>query len=222
MKAGLDAVHPRRASTTLVASVDTVEELLRRRAGLPSDDPRRASMRVRSIEASLPLARRLASRYRGHGEPLDDLYQVAALALVKAVDRYDPARQVAFTSYAAPTIVGALKRHFRDSTWRLRVPRRHKEMAVRIGPTRGALTHQLGRSPSLIELAAHLDAAEGEVAGALNAKRCRYPGSLDASSATDRAGGATSHRNHRWCGYRIRCNHQLEPPTPPAGRVAGS
>jgi RNA polymerase sigma-B factor len=191
MTANLASIHPRRASAcaTLGTSVETVEELLRRRAGLPRDDPRRASMRVRSIEAGLPMARRLATRYRGHGEPLDDLYQVAALALVKAVDGYDPARQVAFTSYAAPTIVGALKRHFRDSTWRLRVPRRHKEMAVRIGPVRAALTHQLGRSPSIIELAAHLDATEGEVAVALSARRCRCPESLDASSAADGAWG---------------------------------
>jgi hypothetical protein len=93
-------------------SVATVQELLRQRADLPAGHPGHAVLRARSIEAGLPLARQLAARYQGRGEPLDDLYQVAALALVKAVDGYDPARQVAFTSYAVPTIIGGLKRHF--------------------------------------------------------------------------------------------------------------
>jgi RNA polymerase sigma-B factor len=162
------------------ASEVRVEELLRRRAGLPTGHPGRAVLRMRGIEAGLPLARRLAARYRDRGEPLDDLYQVAALALVKAVDGYDPARQVAFTSYAVPTIDGALKRHFRDTAWRVRVPRRVQELAVGLGATSARLAQQLGRSPSLAELAAHLDAAENDVAIARDAWRFRHLESLDA------------------------------------------
>jgi RNA polymerase sigma-B factor len=169
-----------------LASDSSTEELLRRCADLPADHPGRAELRVRGIEASLPLARRLATRYQGRGEPLDDLYQVAALALVKAVDGYDPARAVAFTSYAVPNIVGALKRHFRDTTWRVRVPRRIQELSVRLGPILAALTQQLSRSPSVAELAVHLDATEDDVATALDAWRFRRPESLDALSATGR------------------------------------
>jgi RNA polymerase sigma-B factor len=160
-----------------------VEDLLRARADLPTAHPDRATLRERSIKASLPLARRLADRYRGHGEPMDDLHQVAALALVRAVDAFDPARRVAFSSYAVPTIVGALKRHFRDHTWRLRVPRPTQDLAVRLGPARATLTQQLSRSPTIAELATHLDAAEPDVALAQDAWRARQPDSLDAAPA---------------------------------------
>lgn len=162
------------------AGTARAQDLLRERADLPTGHPDRATLRERSIEASLPLARRLADRYRGHGEPIDDLYQVAALALVKAVDAFDPARRVAFSSYAVPTIVGALKRHFRDHTWRLRVPRPIQDLAIRLGPARATLTQQLGRSPTLAELAAYLDAAEPDVAFAQDAWQAYRPDSLDA------------------------------------------
>lgn len=99
-----------------------VEHLLRQRADLPSGHPDRRVFRERAIESGLPLARSLASRYRERGEPLDDLCQVAAVGLIKAVDGYDPARSVPFMVYAVPTITGALKHHFRDTTWRIRVP----------------------------------------------------------------------------------------------------
>jgi RNA polymerase sigma-B factor len=162
----------------------TVQDLLRWRADLPTGHPDRATLRERSIEAGLPLARCLAARYRGRGEPPDDLNQVAALALVKAVDGYDPDRQAAFSSYAVPTIVGALKRHLRDTTWRVRVPRRIQELAITVASTSARLAQQLGRSPTLRELAAHLDAAEEDVAIAVNAWQAQHPDSLDALSAS--------------------------------------
>jgi RNA polymerase sigma-B factor len=170
---------------TTVTSTALVHDLLRERNRLPAGHPDRARLRARGIEAGLPLARRLASRYRGRGEPLEDLYQVAALALIKAFDAFDPARQTAFGSYAVPTIEGALKRHFRDTTWRLRVPRPTQEMAVRLGPAVAVLSQQLGRSPTLAELAGHLDVAEQEVAVARDAWRARQPDSLDTLAATD-------------------------------------
>jgi RNA polymerase sigma-B factor len=166
------------------AGASTVEELLRRRAALPAGHPGRTALRTRSIEAGLPLARSLAARYRGRGEPLDDLCQVAALALVKAVDGYDPARQVAFTSYAVPTIVGALRRYFRDTTWRVRVPRRVQELAISLGPANAELAQQLGRAPTLSELATRLGAAKDDVAVAVNSWQFRYPESLDWLPAT--------------------------------------
>jgi RNA polymerase sigma-B factor len=164
------------------AGTATVEELLRQRAALPPQHLGRAALRTRSIEAGLPLARSLAARYRGRGEPLDDLCQVAALALVKAVDGYDTTRQVAFTSYAVPTIVGALKRYFRDSTWRVRVPRRVKDLAIHLGPANAELTQQLGRSPTLTEFAARLGASDDDVAVAVNVWHAYHPDSLDAVS----------------------------------------
>jgi RNA polymerase sigma-B factor len=163
-----------------------VQDLLRQRAGLPTGHPDRAALRERAIEASLPLARRLAIRYTGRGEPLDDLYQVAALALVKAVDGYDPARPSAFTAYAAATIAGRLKCHFRDTAWRVRVPRRVQELAIALVRASASLAQQLGRSPTLPELATHVRAAEEDVAVAMNAWRAYHPESLDAPSATDR------------------------------------
>ena len=163
----------------------TVDDLLRHRAHLPEGHPDRSPLRTRCIEAGLPLARRLAATYLGRGEALEDLEQVAALALVRAVDGYDHSRHVAFACYAVPTIVGALKRHFRDSTWRIRVPRGTKELAVRLASASARLTQQLRRSPTLRELAADLGATEGQVAVALNAWLAHHPASLDALSGTD-------------------------------------
>jgi RNA polymerase sigma-B factor len=162
----------------------TVEEWLRRRAALPAGHPDRVVLRTRGIEAGLPLARSLAARYRGRGEPVEDLCQVAALALVKAVDGYDPARQVAFTSYAVPTIVGALKRYFRDTTWRVRVPRRVQELAISLGPANAELVQQLGRAPTRTELAAYVGAGEADVAVAAASWRFRRLESLEWLSAT--------------------------------------
>jgi RNA polymerase sigma-B factor len=168
------------APATHPTSDGAVQHLLRQRVDLPTGHPQRAALRVSGIEAGLPLARWLAARYRGRGVPLEDLYQVAALALVKAVDGYDPTRQTAFTSYAVPTILGAIKRHFRDTTWQLQVPRRVQTLALHVALHSANLTQRLGRSPTLAELAAHLNAAEPDVALALNAWQARYPDSMEA------------------------------------------
>jgi RNA polymerase sigma-B factor len=157
-----------------------VQDLLHQYAGLPAGHPRRAALRVQSIEAGLPLARRLATRYAGRGEPLDDLVQVAALALVRVIDSFDAARGTAFAAYAVPTILGALKRHFRDATWRVRVPRRVQELAISVGPTSARLAQQLGRSPTRGEVAADLRVTERDVAAAIGARYARWPTSLDA------------------------------------------
>ncbi|MEV4139847.1 sigma-70 family RNA polymerase sigma factor [Dactylosporangium sp. NPDC049742] len=134
----------------------TTEQLLRALRNLPAGHPDREPLRARAIEANLPLANRLAQRYAGRGERPDDLAQVAALALVKAVDGYDPDRLAPFASYAVPTIVGALKRHFRDTAWGMRVPRTTQELVLGVREATGDLEQLRGRTPTAIELAAHL------------------------------------------------------------------
>src|SRR5690349_24357116 len=109
---------------TTVSDQATAAELLTRFAATPPGDRRRGSLRDRAIEAWLPLARHLANRYSGRGEPTDDLVQTANVGLIKAVDKFDPERGVDFAGYAIPTIIGEIKRHFRDRTWSVRVPRR--------------------------------------------------------------------------------------------------
>jgi len=161
-----------------------VERLLRQRAELPAGHRGRPALRDRAIEAGLPMSRYLAARYRGRGEPLDDLHQVAAVGLIKAVDGYDTARPVPFTAYAVPTIVGAVKRHFRDTTWRIRVPRRVQELALTLAPTGAGLAQQLGRSPTVTDLAAHLGAAEQDVSAASYAWAAHRPISLDGFAAS--------------------------------------
>jgi RNA polymerase sigma-B factor len=101
----------------------------------------------------LPLARQLARRYQHGGEQLDDLVQVASLGLLKAIDRFDPARETAFSSFAVPTILGELKRHFRDKGWSVRVPRDLQELAVRVDRVTDELGRELGRAPTLAEVA---------------------------------------------------------------------
>ena len=105
------------------------------------------------VERFLPLARQLARRYQRGGELLDDLNQVASLGLLKAVDRYDPERQTAFSSFAVPTILGELKRHFRDKGWSVRVPRDLQELAVRLEPVSEELSRELGRAATPAEIA---------------------------------------------------------------------
>ena len=108
------------------------------------------------VERFLPLARQLARRYQRAEEPLDDLIQVASLGLVKAIDRFDSDRQVAFSSYAVPTILGEIKRHFRDRTWSVRVPRDLQELSLKVDRTVIAMAKDLQRSPTVSELAEKL------------------------------------------------------------------
>jgi RNA polymerase sigma-B factor len=132
------------------------------------------------IERYMPLARSLALRYRRASEPLDDLIQVASVGLVKAVDRWDPDRGLAFSSYAVPTILGELRRYFRDSTWDVRPARDMQELCLAVEEARDELWIELGRSPTVADLAAHLTRAPEEVMEALQASDGRSLRSLDA------------------------------------------
>ena len=136
--------------------------------------------REQLVERYLPLARRLARRYQRSEEPLEDLVQVASLGLLKAVDRFDTTRETAFSSFAVPTILGELRRHFRDRTWSVRVPRELQELALRVDRTVTALSSQAGRAPTVGEIAAAVDASEEQVLDALQAAGAYRAGSLDA------------------------------------------
>ena len=129
-----------------------------------------------------PLARSVARRYHARGEPIDDLTQVANVGLLKAIDRFDPARGYAFTSYATPTMLGELKRYFRDSGWAVHVPRGVKERAVELAGATEKLSSRLGRSPSLGELAQELGVSEEQTLEAIEAYHARHAAPLEQGS----------------------------------------
>jgi len=139
-------------------------------------------LREQLVAAHLGLAEYLARRFANRGEALDDLVQVASLGLIKAVDRFDPERGVEFSTYATHTIVGELKRHFRDKGWAIRAPRRMQELYLRLGKVVGVLGQELGRSPTIAELAAEVKVSEEEVLEALEAGQAYRSTSLDAPS----------------------------------------
>jgi RNA polymerase sigma-B factor len=140
-------------------------------------DPR---LREALVERFLPLARSIAKRYRKAEEPFDDLLQVASLGLLKAVDRFDPSREIAFSSFAVPTIVGELRRHFRDRCWSVRPPRELQERALEVDKFRTELTTRLGRSPSVREIGQALELGDEQVLEALQAQQGMRAASLDA------------------------------------------
>jgi RNA polymerase sigma-B factor len=145
------------------------------------DYQRTGSRRERDavIERFMPLARSLARRYRRGGEPLEDLEQVASLALVRAVEGFDPKRDVAFSSYAVPTITGALKRHYRDNGWSVRVPRELQELAMRIQRFNEAASATTGMSPTPAQIAEHAGISIEEVIEAREAYQALHADSLD-------------------------------------------
>jgi RNA polymerase sigma-B factor len=170
------------ASVTRVP--DSAEDLLRAMAATPAGSAR-ASLRDQAIAAWLPLARHLAARYAGRGEPTDDLIQTATVGLIKAVDRYDPSRGVDFAGFAIPTVLGEVKRHFRDRTWSIRVPRRLQELRMAITEASNTLTNNLGRSPTVADIAAHLKVTEEEVLEGLEGARAYSATSLSTPVGPD-------------------------------------
>jgi RNA polymerase sigma-B factor len=147
------------------------------------------SARDELVQRFLPLARKLARRYSGAREPFDDLVQVASLGLVKAVDRFDSGRGTAFSSFAVPTILGELKRYFRDLGWAVHVPRGAQERAVRVEDAHQQLSARTGRAPTVTELAEYVELSIEEVLDALETSRAHHASSLDAPYG-DGDGGA--------------------------------
>ena len=150
--------------STASAPAEDIKQLFKR---LRRDGDPRA--REELVSRFLPLAKRLAARYHGAGEPYDDLVQVASLGLVKAVDRFDVVRGVSFTSYAVPTIAGELKRHFRDNSWAVHVPRGLRDRALQVHATIKELSERTGERPPNDELAERLSMSDGQVDDALGA-----------------------------------------------------
>jgi RNA polymerase sigma-B factor len=156
-------------------------EQLWRRFSTHRDQAARAAL----VELYMPVARRMAGRYAGVSEPYDDLLQVASLALLNAIDRFDPARGTPFIGFAKPTIMGELKRHFRDKVWTVRVPRGIHDLMGKLEKVTEELTLELGRPPSVSDLAAELEIEPAEVLEVLEVRKNRRPLSLDAPPPGD-------------------------------------
>ncbi|WP_216362014.1 SigB/SigF/SigG family RNA polymerase sigma factor [Pseudonocardia sp. N23] len=148
-------------------------------AGLDDGDPRRPDLREQLVTGHLPVVRHIARRFAGRGEPVDDLEQAGTVGLINAVDRFDPERGVDFLSYAVPTITGEVRRHFRDRTWSMRVPRRLKELQSAINGAVGLLAQDLGRAPRPTEIAENLGLSVDEVIEGLDARQVYRSTSLD-------------------------------------------
>jgi RNA polymerase sigma-B factor len=156
------------------------------------DDPAHRRARDDLVTLNLPLVQFLARRFRDRGEPLEDLVQVGTIGLIKAVDRFDPERGVEFSTYATPTIVGEIKRHFRDKGWAIRVPRRLQELRMSLGQATAELSQRSGRAPTVAELATHLDISEDDVIEGLEGAQAYATTSLDAQVAGDEGDGSAT------------------------------
>jgi RNA polymerase sigma-B factor len=175
-----DTEHETVGSTVSESAADMLAAL----TTLPAQHPSRHALRDQVIEAFLPLAQHLANRFGGRGEPIEDLVQTATVGLIKAVDKFDPDRGVEFAAYAIPTIIGEIKRHFRDRTWDIRVPRRLQELRLSISEATSVLLQDLGRSPTVADIAVHLGLTEEEVLEGLEGARAYNAVSLS-TPATD-------------------------------------
>ena len=162
---------------------ERTRELFIELQGAPEGDPRRQRARDSLVEQHLPLVEHLARRFRNRGEPYDDLVQVATIGLIKSVDRFDLGRGVEFSTYATPTIVGEIKRHFRDKGWAVRVPRRLQELRLSLASATSELSQKQGRSPTVSELAAHMKITDEEVLEGLESANAYSTLSLDAGDS---------------------------------------
>lgn len=141
--------------------------------------------REKLVMSHLNLVRFIANKFKKRGEPIDDLIQVGYLGLLKAIDRFDPSRGLEFTTFATPTIMGEIKRHFRDKGWSVRVPRRLQELSAKVNQATDTLTSQLQRSPTIAEIADYLDATVDEVLEAMESSSAYSSVSLEAPSGAD-------------------------------------
>ncbi|WP_107654962.1 RNA polymerase sigma factor SigF [Nocardia suismassiliense] len=180
-----DRVDAPRRTQSRGDSYDNIEPWFEKMATLDADDPHRNELREEVMRLCLPLAEHIARKFAGRGESFDDLQQIASLGLILAVDRFDVTRGSSFLSFAVPTIMGEVRRHFRDHTWAVRVPRRLKEIQQLLGPTTETLSNRLGRVPTAREIAAELDLDVGEVTQALIAKNGYQTNSIDAVTRDD-------------------------------------
>ncbi|WP_233571421.1 SigB/SigF/SigG family RNA polymerase sigma factor [Nocardiopsis sp. Huas11] len=158
---------------------ESAEAALREIGRLPEDDPRVEQLREQVVLVYAPFVRRVALRYRGHGEPYEDVRQTAMVGLLKAVHGFDPDRGSPFVSYLLPTVLGEIKRHFRDHTWAMRVPRQHQENRARLRTAIGVFEQEHAREPTTREIAGLLDMRESEAVELLQADQAYRALSLD-------------------------------------------
>jgi RNA polymerase sigma-B factor len=184
-------------STRAVVSI-SVGETKRRTADLfatigddMASQADRAAARDELVALHLPLVEHCARRFTNRGEPLEDLVQVGTVGLIKAVDRFETDRGFEFSTYATPTVIGEIKRHFRDKGWAVRVPRRLQELRLRISTVTGELTQELGRSPTPGELAASIGCTVEEIVEGMESANAYATLSLDASTGDDDDGHAS-------------------------------
>jgi RNA polymerase sigma-B factor len=182
-----DRAAIRTADRAAIRAADRIRtrELFAQLQGSDETDIRRRQVRDQLVEMHLPLVEYLARRFRNRGEPLDDLVQVATIGLIKSIDRFDLERGVEFSTYATPTIVGEIKRHFRDKGWAIRVPRRLQEMKLSLTKATAELSQRNGRAPTVAELAKHLELSEDEVLEGLESANAYSAISLDAPDMAD-------------------------------------
>jgi RNA polymerase sigma-B factor len=159
--------------------------LFKELADLPEGSPRLAAIRSELVEGYLPVAQHIARRFAGRGEPEDDLVQAGAIGLIGAIDRFDPGRGLDFLSFAVPTITGEIRRHFRDRTWAMRVPRRLKDIQIAISRAVDPLSQELGRAPRPTEIASRLGLPLEDVLEGLSARQVYRNDSLDRSTGSD-------------------------------------
>ncbi|MEH6375187.1 RNA polymerase sigma factor SigF [Streptomyces sp. KLMMK] len=188
------APHDARAlSKTLFARLEALEE----------GTHEYAYVRNTLVELNLALVRFAAARFRSRSEPMEDIVQVGTIGLIKAIDRFELSRGVEFPTFAMPTIIGEIKRFFRDTSWSVRVPRRLQELRIDLAKARDELAQSLDRSPTVGELAGHLGLTKDEVVEGMAASNAYSASSLDAQPQDDEAEGALSAR----IGYE---DHDLE------------
>ena len=178
-----EAEEPAPRSSRLAVDRERTRELFLQLHGSEEGDASHQAARDALVEQHLPLVEHLARRFRNRGEPYDDLVQVATIGLIKSVDRFDLDRGVEFSTYATPTIVGEIKRHFRDKGWAVRVPRRLQELRLSLASATSELSQKQGRSPTVSELAAHLKITDEEVLEGLESANAYSTLSLDAGDS---------------------------------------
>jgi RNA polymerase sigma-B factor len=178
----------------IAAQVDTASrtsedehavDLMARLSALPPDHPDRPDLREQTIKAWLPMAERLARRYAHRGEPIEDLRQTAMIGLIKAVDRFKPELGSEFVPYALPTIVGEIRRYFRDRAWSIRVPRRLQESWMAINAATRTCQAELGRTPTIADLATYMRVSEDEIIEGLEGARAYRATSLSTPVGDD-------------------------------------
>ncbi|MFB6891260.1 SigB/SigF/SigG family RNA polymerase sigma factor [Kitasatospora sp. NPDC056327] len=182
LRAAVPAQTPQRSGAP---DREAARALFVRLSALPEGSPERVELRNQLVRMHIPLVEHLARRFRNRGEPLDDLTQVATIGLIKSVDRFDHERGVEFSTYATPTIVGEIKRHFRDKGWAVRVPRRLQELRLSLTTATSELSQRHGRSPTVHELAEHLGISEEDVLEGLESANAYSTLSLDVPDSDD-------------------------------------